>query len=44
MDLKIDLEFKDIMPLLSDDEFLNLEQSILEVGCRDPIVTVKAGE
>jgi Bacteriophage protein gp37 len=39
MDLKIDLEFKDIMPSLSHEEFLNLEQSILAQGCRDPIVT-----
>jgi len=39
MELKIDPEFKDIIPVLSEDEYLNLEQSILSEGCRDAIVT-----
>jgi N6-adenosine-specific RNA methylase IME4 len=31
-------EFKKLIPLLSEDEFENLERSILEEGCRDALV------
>ena len=39
MELKIDQQFKNLIPPLSDDEFSNLEQSILTEGCRDALVT-----
>src|SRR5665647_2795839 len=39
MELKIDQEFKDLIPALSVDEVLNLEQSILNEGYRDSLVT-----
>ena len=39
MELKIDQEFKDLIPALSVDEVLNLEQSLLNEGCRDALVT-----
>lgn len=39
MEIKIDPEFKNLIPALSEDEFLNLEQSILTEGCRDAIIT-----
>jgi hypothetical protein len=39
MELKIDSEFRDLIPPLSADELLNLEQSILTEGCRDAIQT-----
>jgi hypothetical protein len=39
MELKIDQEFRDLIPPLSVDEVLNLEQSLLTEGCRDAILT-----
>jgi len=39
MELKIDQDFKELIPPLSADELLNLEQSILAEGCRDAIQT-----
>jgi hypothetical protein len=39
MELKIDQEFKDLIPALSVDEVLNLEQSLLNEGYRDALVT-----
>jgi len=39
MELKIDTEFRDLIPPLSVDEVLNLEQSLLTEGCRDAILT-----
>lgn len=39
MELKIDPEFRDLIPPLSVDEVLNLEQSLLTEGCRDAVLT-----
>lgn len=39
MKLNIDEEFKNIIPPLAETEFKQLEQNILEEGCRDRIVT-----
>jgi hypothetical protein len=39
MELKIDWEFKGTLSPLSDDEFLELELSILSDGCREAITT-----
>jgi hypothetical protein len=39
MKLKVDSEFKDILPALTDAEFMGLERSILKEGCRDAIIT-----
>ncbi|MEZ2339631.1 hypothetical protein [Microcoleus sp.] len=36
--LRIDPEFKALIPPLSPSEFASLEASILEEGCRDPLV------
>lgn len=36
---KIDDEFKNLIPELSDEEFERLKESILEDGLRDPIIT-----
>ena len=36
--MKIDVEFKSIIPELSDEEFANLENSLLAEGCRDALV------
>jgi len=36
--LNIDPEFKRLLPELQPEEFQRLEESILEEGCRDPIV------
>lgn len=36
--LRIDPEFKGLIPPLSASEFAALESSILEEGCRDPLV------
>lgn len=36
--MTIDKEFKDLIPPLSDDEFKQLEENIIEHGCRDPLV------
>jgi hypothetical protein len=38
MDFRIDDEFRDIIPPLSDEEQKQLETSILEDGVRDPLV------
>lgn len=37
-ELIIDDEFKALLPKLTEDEFKELEDSILKEGCRDPIV------
>jgi hypothetical protein len=39
MELKIDSEFRDLIPPLSPEELGNLEQSLLSEGCRDAILT-----
>lgn len=39
MELKIDSAFEKLIPALSVDEVLNLEQSLKSEGCRDAIVT-----
>lgn len=36
--IRIDDEFKSLIPPLSHDEFIGLEQSLLSEGCRDAIV------
>jgi hypothetical protein len=36
--MKLDAEFRALMPKLTKDEYAKLEQSILEEGCRDPLV------
>jgi len=36
--IKIDSEFKELIPALSQEEFNQLEQNILSEGCRDPLV------
>ena len=38
-ELKINPEFKNLIPPLKEEEYRNLEQSLLEEGCRDAIVT-----
>ena len=38
MDFTIKKEFRDLIPPLADEEFTQLEQSILEEGVRDPLV------
>lgn len=38
MQLKIDPEFRDLIPPLSDAEFKQLEANLLEDGCRDALV------
>ena len=38
MELKIDKEFKTLIPPLSEDEYAELEKSLLEEGCRDALV------
>ncbi|MGM9601552.1 MAG: hypothetical protein ACI3W5_08215 [Faecousia sp.] len=37
--LKIDKEFKNLIPPLSRSEYLQLEENILAEGCREPIIT-----
>jgi len=39
MELKIDSEFRDLIPPLSPEELSNLEQSLQAEGCRDAILT-----
>jgi len=39
MEIKIDKEFKDLIPKINYEEFLMLEESIKKEGCRDPIIT-----
>ena len=36
--LRIDHEFKELIPPLSNDEYEGLRDSILEEGCRNPII------
>lgn len=38
MKLKINKEFRELIPPLAADEFERLEKSIIEEGCRDPLV------
>ncbi len=38
MDIQIDEEFKNLIPPLQKDEFTQLEQNIINDGCRDPLV------
>lgn len=38
MALKIDPEFRDLIPPLSTEEYVSLEKSILEEGCREAII------
>jgi N6-adenosine-specific RNA methylase IME4 len=38
MELKIDVEFKKLIPKLTDDEFNQLEKNILDDGIRDKII------
>lgn len=37
-ELKIDPEFKDLIPPLTEDEYSRLEKSILRDGCRDALI------
>jgi N6-adenosine-specific RNA methylase IME4 len=39
MSLKIDSEFKNLIPPLTTEEYAGLEQSIIAEGCRDALVT-----
>jgi len=39
MDLRIDPEFKGLIPPLTNEEYRQLEENILADGCRDPLVT-----
>lgn len=43
MNFKIEPEFADLIPPLNDLEFETLEQSIIEEGCREPLI-IWAGE
>lgn len=36
--IKIDEEFKNLIPPLREEEYLQLEQNIIQDGCRDPLV------
>jgi ParB-like chromosome segregation protein Spo0J len=38
MVIKIDKEFKKLIPPIGYEEFLGLEESIKKEGCRDPII------
>lgn len=38
-ELRIDNDFENLIPPLTNDEYSRLEQSILAEGCRDPIIT-----
>lgn len=38
MGITIDAEFRDIIPALTDDEVQRLTESLLEEGCREPII------
>lgn len=39
MEIKIDKEFKGLIPKINYEEFLMLEESIKKEGCRDPLIT-----
>ncbi len=38
MDVRIDQEFKSLIPTISQDEYSQLEGNVLKDGCRDPLV------
>lgn len=38
MELQIDKEFKNLIPVLSGEEYAQLEDNIISDGCRDPLV------
>ena len=38
MDLIINPKFKEILPVLSEEEYKHLESSLLKEGCRDPVL------
>ena len=38
MEIRIDQEFKNLIPPLTDEEFSGLEAAIAAEGCRDPLV------
>ena len=38
MEIRIDKEFESLIPPLSKDEFMQLEENILKEGIRDPLV------
>ena len=38
MEIKIDPEFRRLIPPISEDEAMGLERSLLNEGCRDPLV------
>ncbi len=38
MEIKIDPEFRSLIPKISEDELNGLEESLLNEGCRDPLV------
>lgn len=40
-ELRVNVEFQELIPPLSSDEVTGLEQSLLREGCRDPLVTWK---
>ncbi len=39
MALEINKEFEELIPYLTDDEYERLEQSIIDEGCRHPVIT-----
>lgn len=39
MEIKVDSEFKSLIPPISPNELKGLEESLLNEGCRDPLVT-----
>lgn len=38
MEINIDAEFRSLIPKISEDELIRLEKSLIEEGCRDPLV------
>lgn len=38
MEIRIDSEFKSLIPPLTDEEYAGLEESILQEGCRDALI------
>ena len=40
-DIKIDIEFKNLLPKLTSEQYAELEKSIIKDGCRDPLVKWK---
>ena len=43
MNFTIDREFRDLIQKLTESEISELEQSLLQFGCRDPLVLWKNG-